>query len=128
MIHTLKNTPITWYKGLEFIKRICYQAYKERKLKENPFKNLQINRLKGNSGHLTVDELKSLDVPLDERSQIIGDTKEVVSNHYTKEDMSVTMKARDKYSQAMKVKKEEPGQDQVSGQVTSPGNYSVNLS
>lgn len=231
MIRNLKNTPITWNKGLEFIKRICNQAYKEGKLKDNPFKNLQINRLKGNYGHLTVDELKALDklyqektlaanlqnvlryflfacftamryrdvtdlrfvnlkyqadapyldfvqhktkkhtliplidqakelipnkefdqqrifkvktnqdtnrklkeimdkakiskritfhsarhtcsnalflldVPLDVRAQIIGDTKEVVSNHYTKEDMSVTLKALDKYSQAMKVKSE----------------------
>lgn len=61
MIRTLKNTPITWNKGLEFIKRVCNQAYKEGKIKENPFKNLTINRLKGNYGHLTVDELISLD-------------------------------------------------------------------
>ncbi len=61
MIRILKNTPITWNKGLEFIKRICNQAYKEGKLKEHPFKNLQINRLKGNYGHLTVDELINLD-------------------------------------------------------------------
>jgi site-specific recombinase XerD len=240
MIRTLKNTPITWNKGLEFIKRICNQAYKEGKLKDNPFKNLQINRLKGNYGHLTVDELKILDkiyqeqklaanlqnvlryflfacytamryrdvydlrfinlkyqaetaildfvqhktkkhtliplidqakdlvpqmefeqqrvfkvktnqdtnrklkdimdtakinkritfhsarhtcsnalfildVPLDVRSQIIGDTKEVVSNHYTKEDMSVTLKALDKYSQAMKVKIIEPVKDPAPG-------------
>ncbi len=234
MIRDLKNIPITWNKGLEFIKRVCNQAYKEGKLKEHPFKNLQINRLKGNYGHLTVDELKILDkiyheqklaanlqnvlryflfacytamryrdvydlrfinlkyqaetafldfvqhktnkhtliplidqakelippkefeqqrifkvktnqdtnrklkeimdtaniskritfhsarhtcsnalfildVPLDVRSQIIGDTKEVVSNHYTKEDMSVTIKALEKYSLAMKVKSVEPG-------------------
>jgi len=240
MIRKLKNTPITWNKGLEFIKRICNQAYKEGKLKEQPFKNLQINRLKGNYGHLTVDELISLDkiyqeqtlavnlqnvlryflfacytamryrdvydlrfvnlkyqsdmafldfvqhktnkhtliplidqakellpsmefeqqrifkvktnqdtnrklkdimdtakigkritfhsarhtcsnalfildVPLDVRSQIIGDTKEVVSNHYTKEDMSVTLKALDKYSQAMKVKVVEPGKNPEPG-------------
>ncbi len=61
MIRTLKNTPITWNKGLEFIKRVCNQAYKEGKIKDNPFKNLTINRLKGNYGHLTVDELISLD-------------------------------------------------------------------
>ncbi len=238
MIRTLKNTPITWNKGLEFVKRICNQAYKEGKLKEHPFKNLQINRLKGNYGHLTVDELINLDkmyqdktlpanlqnvlryflfacytalryrdvydlrfvnlkkrnetmfldfvqhktkkptiiplidqakelipeqefeqqrifkvhvnqdtnrklkeimkvakiekritfhsarhtcsnalfildVPLDVRAQIIGDTKEVVSNHYTKEDMSVTIKALDKYSQAMKPKEKEPAPDHV---------------
>ena len=240
MIRNLKNTPITWNKGLEFIKRICNQAYKEGKLKEHPFKNLVINRLKGNLGHLTVNELISLDkiyqdktlaanlqnvlryflfacytamryrdvydlrfinlkyqaetaflefvqhktnkhtitplidqakelippqefeqqrmfkvktnqdtnrklkdimdtakiskritfhsarhtcsnalfildVPLDVRSQIIGDTKEVVSNHYTKEDMSVTIKALDKYSQAMKVKTVEPDKDPEPG-------------
>ena len=61
MIRTLKNTPITWNKGLEFIKRVCNQAYKEDKLRTNPFKNLQINRLKGNLEHLTLDELKNLD-------------------------------------------------------------------
>lgn len=228
MIRVLKNTPITWNKGLEFIKRVCNQAYKEDKLKENPFKNLQINRLKGKYGHLTIEELKQLiviykentlplnlqnvlryflfacytamryrdvydlrfinlksnretdfidftqhktnkhtliplieqakelipvkefdqqrifkvktnqdtnrklkeimdkaqinkritfhsarhtcsnvlfllDVPLDIRAQIIGDTKEVVSNHYTKEDMSVTIKALEKLSEAIKL-------------------------
>ncbi len=238
MIRTLKNTPITWNKGLEFIKRICNQAFKEGKLKEQPFKNLQINRLKGNYGHLTVNELIILDkmyqeqtlpanlqnvlryflfacytalryrdvydlrfvnlkkhdntsfldfvqhktqkptiiplidqakelipeqefeqqrifkvhvnqdtnrklkeimkvaeiekritfhsarhtcsnalfildVPLDVRAQIIGDTKEVVSNHYTKEDMSVTVKALDKYSKAMKPKDKEADPDEV---------------
>ena len=61
MIRQLKNTEITWNKGLEFIKRICNQAYKEDKIKANPFKNLPIKRLKGNYGHLTVDELISLD-------------------------------------------------------------------
>lgn len=61
MVKQLKNTEITWNKGLEFVKRVCNQAYKEDKIKANPFKNLPIKRLKGNYGHLTVDELISLD-------------------------------------------------------------------
>jgi site-specific recombinase XerD len=238
MIRILKNTPITWNKGLEFIKRVCNQAYKEGKIKENPFKNLIINRLKGNYGHLKVAELISLDkkyqeqtlpanlqnvlryflfacytglryrdmvdlrfenvkvldtttfldftqhktkkssiiplidqakellptmefeeqkvfdvktdqdtnrklkdimtkaeikkritfhsarhtcsnalftldVPLDVRSMIIGDTKEVVTKHYTQEDIGMKLKALNKYSQAMIAHKKEPAQDQA---------------
>ena len=237
MIRNLKNTPITWNKGLEFIKRVCNQAYKEGKIKENPFKNLQINRLKGNYGHLTVDELISLDkiyqeqilpanllnvlryflfacytglryrdildlrfihvkildnitfldfnqhktkkgsiiplidqakelipfqefeqqrvfkvktdqdtnrklkdimtkakinkritfhsarhtcsnalftldIPLDVRSMIIGDTKEVITKHYTEEDINMKLKALNKYSLAMKAKIKPIDQDQ----------------
>ncbi|MEI6059363.1 MAG: site-specific integrase [Bacteroidota bacterium] len=236
MIRKLKNTPITWNKGLEFIKRVCNQAYKEGKIKENPFKNLQINRLKGNYGHLTVDELIilnkifkeqklpvnllnvlryflfacytglryrdildlrfihvktldnitfldfsqhktkkgsiiplidqakelipfqefeqqrvfkvktdqdtnrklkdimteakinkritfhsarhtcsnalfTLDIPLDVRSMIIGDTKEVITKHYTEEDINMKLKALNKYSLAMKAKKEPTNQE-----------------
>ena len=236
MIRILKNTPITWNKGLEFIKRVCNQAYKEDKIKFNPFKNLQINRLKGNYGHLTVDELISidklyqeqtlpvnlqnvlcyflfacytglryrdvyelrfvnvhiqegitflnfkqhktkkgtiiplidqakdlvpekgfeqqkvfkvstnqdtnrklkevitkakinkritfhsarhtcsnalftLDIPLDVRSMIIGDTKEVITKHYTEEDINMKLKALNKYSLAMKVKQKEQVQN-----------------
>jgi len=238
MIRTLKNTEITWNKGLEFIKRVCNQAYKEDKIKANPFKNLAIRRLKGNYGHLTVDELISLDkiyqeqtlhvnlqnvlryflfacytglryrdildlrfvqvkkvdhttflsfkqhktkkatniplidqakelippeefaeqrvfkvstdqdtnrklkdimmkaginkritfhsarhtcsnalftldVPLDVRCMIIGDTKEVVTAHYTAEDMNMKLKALNKYSLAMKAKDNRPVSDQA---------------
>lgn len=57
----LKNKEITWYKGLEFIKRICNRAYKERKISENPVRDLVIKRPKGNISHLTIDEVKTLE-------------------------------------------------------------------
>jgi site-specific recombinase XerD len=62
LIKDLKNKEITWNKRLEFIKRICNIAYKEKKIKENPVRNLEIKRLKGDTLHLSLDELKQLHV------------------------------------------------------------------
>lgn len=251
MIRNLKNTPITWNKGLEFIKRVCNQAYKEGKIKDNPFKNLTINRLKGNYDHLTVAELISLDklyqeqtlaanlqnilryflfacytglryrdvldlrfvnikvldnttfldfkqhkskkssivpvidqanellpvmefeeqrvfkvksnqdtnrklkiimdeakiakritfhsarhtcsnalftlnVPLDVRCMIIGDTKEVITKHYTQEDIGMKLKAMKKYSQAINTDKKEQEQNQELDQILTPFSNSTN--
>lgn len=60
MIRTLKNKEITWYKALEFLKRICNRAYKEKKINEHPLRDLEIKRPKGDSKHLTIDELNKL--------------------------------------------------------------------
>ena len=62
MMKNLKNKEITWNKGLEFIKRICNIAYKEKKINENPVRNLEIKRLKGDTLHLSLQELKQLHV------------------------------------------------------------------
>ena len=60
MIKDLSNKLITQYKCLEFIKRVFNQAWKEDKIKTNPFKNFPIKRLKGTTEHLTLTELASL--------------------------------------------------------------------
>ena len=60
MINDLSNKLITQYKCLEFIKRVFNQAWKEDKIKTNPFKNFPIKRLKGTTEHLTLTELASL--------------------------------------------------------------------
>jgi integrase len=60
MIHTLKNKEITWQKGLEFLKRICNSAFIEKKINEHPLRNLKIKRPKGDTKHLTIDELNKL--------------------------------------------------------------------
>ena len=60
MINDLANKLITQYKCLEFIKRVFNQAWKEDKIKTNPFKNFPIKRLKGTTEHLTLDELTTL--------------------------------------------------------------------
>lgn len=56
--------------------------------------------------HTCSNALFTLDVPLDVRSMIIGYTKEVVTKHYTKEDIGIKLKALNKYSLAMKVDNE----------------------
>ncbi len=61
MIKKLNNKEITYYKCLEFVKRICNRAYKEKKISENPLRNLEIKRLKGDSNFLTLEELLLLD-------------------------------------------------------------------
>lgn len=61
MIHTLGNSEITWNKSLEFIKRVCNQAYKERKINDNPVRDLEIKRLKGNTKHLSIEEVTLLE-------------------------------------------------------------------
>jgi len=38
---------------------------------------------------------------------IIGDTKEVINKHYTKEDMNMKLQALNKFSLAMKAKSSE---------------------
>lgn len=60
MIHTLENKEITWQKGLEFLKRICNSAFIEKKINEHPLRNLKIKRPKGDTKHLTIDELNKL--------------------------------------------------------------------
>ena len=61
MIQKLGNQEITWYKSLEFIKRICNRAYKEKKINEHPLRDLEIKRLKGSTNHLTIDEIHILE-------------------------------------------------------------------
>ena len=45
------------------------------------------------------------------RCMIIGDTKEVINKHYTKEDMNMKLQALNKFSQAMKAKSSEAAQE-----------------
>jgi len=236
MTKDLNNKEITVYKCLEFVKRICNRAYKEKKISENPVRNLEIKRLKGEIDFLTLEELLKvdtiyqehtlpanlknnlryflfscytglrygdmynlrfpsvkeegnimyldyvqhktkkqvliplidqakalipskgfeeqkvfdvktnkttndllkvimkkagiekricfhsgrhtcsnalylLDVDIDTRSMIIGDTKEVINKHYTKEDINMKLKALNKFSQAMKDKSSEAAQE-----------------
>lgn len=61
MIHTLGNREITWSKSLEFIKRVCNQAYKERKINDNPVRDLEIKRPKGTMQHLNINEVALLE-------------------------------------------------------------------
>ena len=61
MIKKLGNTEITWNKSLEFIKRVCNQAYKEKKISENPVRDLEIKRPKGKMQHLTIEEVSELE-------------------------------------------------------------------
>ena len=68
MIKKLNNKEITYYKCLEFIKRICNRAYKEKKISENPLRNLEIKRLKGDSNFLTIEELLKLDTIYQEQT------------------------------------------------------------
>ena len=54
--------------------------------------------------HTCSNALYLLEVPLDVRCQILGDTKEVVSGHYTSADRDITFKALNKLSLAMNAK------------------------
>ena len=50
-------------------------------------------------------------VDINTRCMIIGDTKEVINKHYTKEDMNMKLQALNKFSQAMKAKSSEAAQE-----------------
>jgi len=56
---------------------------------------------------------------LDVRSMIIGDTKEVVTKHYTHEDIGMKLKALNKYSQAMKAENKLNGIDSMTAIVNN---------
>jgi len=62
MIKELRNKEITWNKALEFLKRICNKAYRERKINDNPLRDLVIKRPKGQTKHLEISELQQLEL------------------------------------------------------------------
>jgi integrase len=64
----LGNNDTTMYKSLEFIRRILNAAIKEDIIEKNPFRNFQIKNPRGNTEHLSIEELQQLEKLFQEQS------------------------------------------------------------